>query len=169
MEAEDSYKKIHLGARIDTNNGNGETNSLQVGYTNINNNSPYALPTGGAPLNNVQINDRNRQANTTFILNKWRKQYSERSDVEFQFFYDRTSNNNELVDATTNRIDFEFKKSQPLFGEHDILWGMGYRYISDNLDQLQDLNIVSFNPDSIKLDTFNAFLQTDFNIIPDKF
>ena len=82
---------------------------------------------------------RNRAANDIAVsggnvIGRWSHTISENSDFKLQLYYDRTDRNipgtfGENLD--TYDVDFQHRFSQGK--RHDIVWGLGYRLIDDNV------------------------------------
>lgn len=88
------------------------------------------------------------------------------SGWSLQTYYDRT----ERTGAADLRIhrdtaDLEFRQwFQPAEG-HDLIWGAGYRYTSDEVDPSA---FVSYDPAHRATNLATAFIQDSFAIVPDR-
>jgi iron complex outermembrane receptor protein len=99
-------------------------------------------------------------------LGRWRRQWSDRSTVELQGYYDRT-HRDEITRARSlmDTLDVTAQHTFGLGERHDVIWGLGYRYINNQtiannaqvqvLDRNFDLQLVS------------AFLQDEVQLLPD--
>jgi iron complex outermembrane receptor protein len=116
----------------------------------------------GFPVKNAEANVDSSGGN---VLINWDRVVSAKSDFKLRFYYDRTKRNDSLVDDGRNVFDFDFSHHIVIGARHDIVWGGGYRYTSDNI--LGTFG-VSFIPGQITQHFINAFVQDEIAVIPDR-
>lgn len=63
-------------------------------------------------------------------------------------------------------MDIDLKHQVVVSEQHNIIWGLGYRRI---LDDLQGKNHISFSPERRLVHRYNAFFQDEIILSPDKF
>ncbi len=98
------------------------------------------------------------------VLTNWRHRFSAASDITFQMYYDHTLRDQIVVKEARNTIDLELKNHWNPAGVHDIVWGAGYRWTKDRID---DTTYISFDPDNRSDNLWSTFIQDDINIIDD--
>ncbi|UCF90633.1 MAG: TonB-dependent receptor [Desulfobacterales bacterium] len=83
------------------------------------------------------------------------------SDMELQFYYDREERSTFYV----NTVDVDFQHRFMPLERHEIIWGLGYRYVDDKFEEAFSF---SFEPDSRDTDLFSAFIQDEITLFPDR-
>ncbi len=95
------------------------------------------------------------------VLGRWRRALSGGSELELQFWYDRTDRREPLFEEVRNTVDFELRHRSSPFDNHDLNWGLGYRVSSD---RTRGVPTVSFDPLGRTLPLYNGFVQDDIRI-----
>jgi iron complex outermembrane receptor protein len=112
--------------------------------------------------------DRSSDAYNVNTLGRWRREFSERSSLEAQAYYDRTYRNDALRARTaTDTFDISAQHTFGLGARNDVIWGLGYRYIADSIASTSPYVIVLKN--KLDLQLFNFFVQDEFKVVPDRF
>jgi iron complex outermembrane recepter protein len=97
------------------------------------------------------------------LLGRWSRVISEKSDLSLQVYYDQTKR----VEATTGEsrrtLDFDFQHRYAT-GRHEMVWGLGYRRISD---ALTDSFFISFKPGRETYRLASAFVQDEISLLND--
>ena len=100
-----------------------------------------------------------------FVLLRWNKSMSVSSDVSVQFYYDRFEYDVAILGTEVDTFDFDFQHRFSL-GEHqEIIWGIGYRYIQD---EINNTIMFSLTPDSEEYDLMSAFIQDEISFLDNK-
>ncbi len=99
------------------------------------------------------------------IIGRWSKRISSSSNMRFQWYYDRTERDANYVKEAVDTLDLDFQHSFQAFERNNVIWGLGYRLIHDNLPQTE---IFYFRPKSRIDNLFSAFFQDQIAIIQDK-
>ncbi len=106
-------------------------------------------------------------AHNVHTLARLTKDWSERSGIEIQAYYDQ-ARRNESRRANT-RIDTLDLSAQHSFGlgeQHDITWGLGYRHAETRLAQNNFTVLVRDERHESHLGSF--FIQDEFHLLPDR-
>ncbi|MBL0319269.1 MAG: TonB-dependent receptor [Alphaproteobacteria bacterium] len=90
------------------------------------------------------------------FLTKWEHTQDSGATSTLQAYYDRTRFDYSQLDQTINTLDIDWQYNQTYSERHQIVWGLGYRLIFDNLRGSQNIN---FNPKSDYFNIFSTFLQ----------
>lgn len=100
------------------------------------------------------------------VIGRWSHTISESSDLGVQFYYDRTHRNipgSFAEDLDTYDVDFQHRF---LLGErHDVVWGLGYRLIEDDVENSASL---AFLPGEVSRQWFSAFAQDEIALVKDR-
>lgn len=98
------------------------------------------------------------------ILSRWTRNFSDTSDMSVQIYYDRTERRDRRLGEDRDTVDLDIQHSFALFDRHEITWGLGYRYTTDDMEKT---NGTTFIPDKRHDNLYSAFLQDDITIIRD--
>jgi len=97
------------------------------------------------------------------IISSWNKILSETSSFNIQFYYDRTERKDHLLEDQRDTFDIDFQHQFRIGGAHDILWGLGYRYIDSQVTAhrapASGLYTYKLTPTDHKFKLFTGFIQ----------
>ena len=117
-----------------------------------------------APVPDVGDDERVQGGN---VLARWTRTLSEDSDWSLQLYYDRADrlNNIGFLDQEFNTYDIDFRR-HGVVGCHNVVWGLGYRSVHDNLTSLTapPAIVLSFDPPQRTYDTYSAFAQDEITL-----
>ena len=100
------------------------------------------------------------------LLGRWSRQLADNSDVKVQAYYDRTHRS--IPGSFTQDIDtydVDFQQRRPLGPAHDFVWGLGYRFVQDNV---VNTPADAFLPPKVGRGTFSAFAQDEIALSQDR-
>jgi iron complex outermembrane recepter protein len=100
------------------------------------------------------------------VIGRWSHKFSERSDLKVQLYYDRTHRripNTFAEDLNTYDVDFQHRF--PLGERQDIVWGLGYRLINDDVDNSPGL---AFLPPRVSRRWLSGFVQDEIALVRDR-
>jgi iron complex outermembrane receptor protein len=116
------------------------------------------LPTGYYP-GNTELDGSN-------VLARWERPLSGGADISLQTYYDQTRRDiPNTYDERRDTFDVDFQHHLRPLGRHDILWGSGYRWTSD---EIVNTPYVTFTPAERQDGTLSAFLQDKIAIKSEK-
>lgn len=93
-------------------------------------------------------------------------EFSPENDVALQFYYDQFNRNDVILNLTTRTFDFDFQQRFKFRPTHEIVWGLGYRRVTD---ETEGTFYFSLDPARAQIDLFNAFFQDELNFFRDRF
>ena len=100
------------------------------------------------------------------VVGRWSRTFSANSDARVQLYYDRTRREIPgLFAEILHTYDAEFQHRALLGGRHDVVWGLGYRLINDNVGNSAAL---AFLPAHVVRQWFGGFLQDDITLVADQ-
>lgn len=99
-----------------------------------------------------------------YVSGRWTRDFSERSGLTLQVYYDRIHRVVFDVDETLNILDVDFQHRFALGRRHDIVWGGGYRLVADHNDS-SSRTPVQTNPAKQRTGLANVFLEDEISII----
>ena len=102
------------------------------------------------------------------VLARWTRTFSEESDASLQVYYDRADRENNIgfLNQSFNTYDVDFRHHFPLGEYHDVIWGLGYRAVSDKITSLTapPATVLSFDPPELVYETYSAFAQDEISL-----
>ncbi len=102
------------------------------------------------------------------ILGRWVRQLPDGSDMQLAMYYDRNKLfvNDPVSNFQEQReiFDVDFQYCLRPYGNHTIVWGLGYRRSEVEIDNIEK---VFFTPSGRVLNTFSGFVQDTITLVPD--
>jgi iron complex outermembrane receptor protein len=96
------------------------------------------------------------------LLGRWTRQLDTTSDFSAQIYYDHTLRDiPNIYQEKRDTGDLDFQHHFVLGERNDLLWGLGYRWTSDHID---NTTFSSFIPDHRTDETFSTFLQDKIDL-----
>lgn len=101
------------------------------------------------------------------LLGRWSRRFSAASSMELQVYWDRSSRivPNQFIENRRDTWDLDFQHRLPVGQRHDVLWGLGYRVSSDDLDNAPQ---IVWEPTERTIELFSAFGQDEIALVPDR-
>ena len=99
------------------------------------------------------------------ILARWSHKVSEKSDTSLQLYYDRTNRDDVVTSQSIDTYDVDFNHRIELSAWNELLWGLGYRYISDDVNGIGPAEPTPHLKRNY--DLLSAFIQDEMDIIED--
>jgi iron complex outermembrane receptor protein len=100
------------------------------------------------------------------VIGRWSHTISESSDFGVQFYYDRTHRNIPgTFEEDLDTYDLDFQHRFALGERHDVVWGLGYRLIEDDVENSASL---AFLPAEVSRQWFSAFAQDEIALVKDR-
>jgi iron complex outermembrane receptor protein len=99
------------------------------------------------------------------LLARWQHNFSTRSDVALQAFYDRADRATPIL-ATSNRVyDLDFQHHLRLAESQDVVWGLGLRATQA---ATRGSYAVALDPSAFTVFTVNGFVQDEMMVLPSR-
>ena len=100
------------------------------------------------------------------VIGRWSHTISENSDFKLQLYYDRTHRDIPGTFAEDlNTYDIDFQHRFPIGEWNDIIWGLGYRLIEDDVGNTPTL---AFLPARVSRQWFGGFVQDEIALVKDR-
>ncbi len=91
------------------------------------------------------------------VLGRFSHSFSQDSEMTLQVYYNRVERDYHIgLRTLTDIMDVDFQHHFSLDDRQDIVWGLGYRFSTDEIDQTQLYQII---PATRDLNLFSSFLQ----------
>jgi iron complex outermembrane recepter protein len=101
--------------------------------------------------------------NSQFLLARWTRGRSQRSGFSLQAFWDHSYRLVVDKGERTQTFDLEFQHRVPIGRRHDVVWGVGQRFWSDDNDHKFAEYL---DPAKSHIRLFNAFVQDEIALLP---
>ena len=97
------------------------------------------------------------------LLGRWSRRFSAASGLDLQVYWDRTHRivPSQFEERYRDTWDLDFQHRLPLGRRHDLVWGLGYRV---NSDQVEDTPLVHWVPTHRTQNLFSAFGQDEITL-----
>jgi iron complex outermembrane receptor protein len=153
------WHSMRAGFRADWNPAEDKEATLQGDFYNVR--SPIlgtyvtVTPPFVAPL------EHNRSSTGFDVLGRWTRALSDESHVSVQAYVDSYSRLQESRETGDIQMEHRFRVAT----RHDVVWGLGYRFSTDEL-QLDPASVT--DPRKADLNLYTAFLQDEVTVVPDR-
>ncbi len=97
------------------------------------------------------------------LLGRWRHEPAQGSELRLQLYVDRTERETPVVDETRDTWDLELQYVAAATPRQRLLWGLGLRRTSDDID---GSDVLSFAPHSRTDELWSAFVQDEITVVP---
>ena len=155
-QAHDQRNMRSAGFRADWALPGGDTVMMQGGVHD--GNADQTLSTARlSPPATLPLDFSTAQTSGNLLVN-WKRTQSVTSEWALNFYYDYYQRQGAGVGEKRNTCDVDFQHRLLLAGNHDVVWGLGYRQTSD---ELNDAFVVSFLPPRRRDNTVTAFFQDE--------
>ncbi len=129
----------------------------QAGYVRTLNNPP----------NYSELINDNVRLNGENVLARWTNQEEDRKNWALQAYFDHTSRQDSVLgNQAVSVTDLDFQRHFGWLSNHEIGWGLQYRYVNNELDPGI---LVSLNPTKRNTRLFSGFLSDEISLFQDQF
>jgi iron complex outermembrane receptor protein len=164
-KAHDDWYLSSGGFRLDAQPSANDTLTLQGDYYNGRYNETYTLyrlPTVADPGYNW-IQPAISSAWGGNLLARWQRTFSDTDNLSLQLNYDHYQRDFFILGEKRNTVDIDFQHRFSLGSRQEVLWGLGYRYSHDTVNNSQ---ILTLTETSKGINLFSAFLQDEITLLP---
>ena len=118
-------------------------------------------------ITSADLADRTSEAYNAHTLGRWTRDWSDRSSLEVQAYYDRT-HRDELatVRSTVDTVDLSLHHRFAAGERHDLIWGLGYRFIDGEVSPTNPFILV--DDGRFRQELFSGFVQDEIELLPDR-
>src|SRR5579872_3135164 len=119
---------------------------------------------GGDSPHRVGTTDIDDSVSGGDLLTRWRRDFSDGSNIYLQAYVDRTIRVGPALGETRNTIDIDFLHRLKAIDRNELTWGVGLRWSPSNFIQKQ----IGYDiePHEISQNTYSGFLQDDITLLP---
>ena len=121
---------------------------------------------GKAYRGDIQQGATKRRITGVDLLGRWERNREGGTNTRAQVYFDFTGRDQPgAIRDNLHTFDFEFQQGVRPFVRNEVLWGAGYRYEPDNVENLAPATL-AFIPASRILRFANAFIQDNVTLAP---
>ncbi len=99
------------------------------------------------------------------LLTKWEGDFSNGNQVFLQMYWDYTEKDLLVIDEKRTTFDLDFQYVWTASPVHDVVWGLGYRVSSDEIESSQ---FAYFHPAERTTELFSAFIQDEIALVENR-
>ncbi len=165
-QANDAWHMSRGGFRLDSHTTERDTLTVQGEYYDGKKGGTAlfpALPTASDPTisRTVAVDSG---AHGGHLLSRWERTLSDTSGMILQLYYDHSQAGIDGAIGKMDVVDLDFQHRFALGNKQDILWGMGYRFSRDDIENTFAVSLLPPQKDS-HLTSF--FLHDEITLIPE--
>jgi iron complex outermembrane receptor protein len=164
LPGQDDWRLVHGGFRTDTTlsakdflTTEGEVNRGNAGELAF-------IPLSLQPPESATVALRDLYSGWN-LLTRWNRTFSSGSQTSLQIYFDRTTRGDTTYSIGLNTLDIDFQHHIVWGTRQDIVWGLGYRLSSDDIDPTLR---ISATPQKRDTQLFSSFAQDEIAILPDR-
>jgi iron complex outermembrane receptor protein len=161
--AGDQWRSLRGGFRIDKHPSDANTFTLQGDVLDNRIREPMELPVPTPPFTQEHITRRDDGGGN--LLGRWDHRTSEDSDFSLQMYYDYLKVDYITTNYDQNTIDLDFHHRFKVDRRNELMWGLGYRFISSHILATPFLSGL---PPTKNDDLYSAFAQDTITVQPDR-
>ncbi len=101
------------------------------------------------------------------LLGRWKRNFSDRSDMTLQVYYDRFDRHISALSDHISTVDLDFQHNLAVGARQSFVWGLGYRLIS-HAAKTNGSSPIQFNPAQKTFPLFSGFAQDEITLVKDR-
>lgn len=160
--AGDQWQMRHTGFLLDWKHSSRDSFTVEGDIYGAPTSQTYAKPVSFSPPFSQTFSAASELAGGD-ILARWTRSLAGGSDLNLQFYFDRTTRNEPTFSASVNVYDLDLQHHFQAGSRQDIVWGAGYRFTSDRIGERFGLSV---NPPGRGEQLFSAFVQDQITLAP---
>lgn len=164
--AGDKWDSLRGGGRLDWNLGRRDFFTLQGDIYHIDARDTFSSVSPAAPLKPLGTTSDSFDGGN--VLGRWHHDFSKRSDMTLQFYYDRARRRGVVIgEESSHTFDLDFQNHVAIGSRQDLIWGLGYRLVSSD-SKSDSSTSVRFTPKGRRTPLFSGFVQDEVALVKDK-
>ena len=162
-EGADASHSLRAGFRADWSRTETETLTLQGDGYSAHEGENVIVPLLIAPFDE-SVDTHNSQSGAN-VLGRWTRALSETSHTALQTYVDHFRHEGSRTVERRDTFDVQWEHRFPAGARHDLMWGLGYRYTTDEFNQTSS---VSWSAQRRNLNLYTTFLQDEVALVPSR-
>lgn len=99
------------------------------------------------------------------LLGRWSRRLSDDADIALQAYYDYSVRDEATFEERRHTVDLDFQHRRALGTRHEFLWGLGYRYTTDDT---AGSFVFMLDPENHEDHLFSAFVQDTITLVEER-
>ena len=163
--AHDDWRTGRGGLRADWDIGSHDSLTVHGNYSDGRAGDRVTLPRLSAPFG-TQSRDEDAGLASQSVLANWTHRFGSQSETQLHFYYDQYRRDSVTIGERVNTydVDFQHRIGLPFGLGHDVVWGLGYRLMSDRFRPGTAITLATPARD---ISLYSAFLQDEISLVPD--
>lgn len=113
-----------------------------------------------------QLNERDVDLKGGNLLARWKREFSQRADLQVQVYYDRTRRQLPPFFAETrDTYDLDIQHRFNYGARQEIIWGLGYRTSNDDVENSV---VIVWEPARLNTDLVSGFVQDEIVLLKER-
>ncbi|MGP1835221.1 TonB-dependent receptor plug domain-containing protein [Shewanella frigidimarina] len=165
VDKDNDWMHLQVGGRVDMELDTGTSLMLSsdVYRTEMQQTSYYPSLVGPSYRD---FNSNDISSDGFNLLSKLTKALSPTSQYSLQAYYDYAKRDDDWYGFSSETVDVDFQHQLLVGQNHNIIWGLGYRFIQDDFDQ--STIIVSSESESTRTNLWSAFIRDEITLVDDE-
>lgn len=170
-DANDDWKMTRTGFRLDSALTPGDNLTVQGDVYQGDIQQDLFLASPITPDSFMQTFPVETSVSGGNLLARWKRILSPTSDFALQVYYDTSRRTEDWVDEDRDNVDIDFQHSFAPGTGHEIIWGLRYRYTTDDFSNsdLFDVAVVKLDSNARSDQLYSAFIQDGISFSDDRF
>ncbi|MDH5639744.1 MAG: TonB-dependent receptor [Nitrospira sp.] len=160
--AHDDWRAGRLGMRADWQISPSDTLTFHGGYSDGQAGDRVTIPRLGIPFGTQTVNEDNYLSSHNMLAN-WSHAFSHGSTTQLRFYYDQYRRDSLAIGERITTYDVDFQHHLPLPYGHTVVWGLGYRLMTD---QFRTSDAITMARPERNIPLYSAFIQDEISLIP---
>jgi iron complex outermembrane receptor protein len=162
--AHDDWRSGRGGFRADWNASSHDSLTVHGNYSDGRAGDRVSLPRLTAPFGTQsQIEDSSLTSHS--LLTNWTHRFGSQSETQLRLYYDQYRRDSLTLGERINTYDVDFQHHVALPFGHDVVWGLGYRLMSDRFRTSTTIAMADASRD---MSLYSAFVQDQIDLIQDR-
>jgi iron complex outermembrane receptor protein len=159
----DAWDSIRGGFRMDWEPSAENNFTLQGDYYSLNAGETIDDTTLTPPFaNRDNFVDHDSGGN---VLGRWTHNFSDTSQLSLQLYYDHSEQGDAPIVIKNDTYDFDLQHRFVLGARQDIVWGAGYRYLTE---ETSPSFFATLTPSGDREQLFSTFIQDDITVVENR-
>ncbi len=162
-DTNNGWWKQQMGGRLDMSLGSASTLTLSATAYDSKMDQTVTIPTLTAPF--IEYPNINTESRGWHLLGDYSRALSASSQLNFKAYFDHAKREESLFGFSRDTVDLEMSHHFEIGERHELLWGMGYRHINNELDTNQ--TVIDTQGDNESSNLWSLFIQDQITLKPD--
>ena len=162
-DSADSWSVYRAGFRVDSEATPKDMLTVQGDIFSGKSGVTFTSPTLTTPFSETIEDDTEISGGN--VLARWTHAGPDNSEMALQVYFDRTEIKFDIISELRNTIDLDFQHRFSLGAFQEIVWGLGYRYTEDEIQNSFHLTI---DPDDRNDNLYSAFIEDELRLYDER-